>query len=112
MVPEYNLFIDQGTTFTTEITITNDDGISVDLSSATFAAQARKSFTSQTAYPFTITLGNDGTDGKVILSMTAAQTGAMQAGRYVYDAEYKIGEVVVRFLKGLVTIFPSATQGL
>jgi hypothetical protein len=110
MVPEYNLYIDQGTTFSTEITITDDYGNPVDLSSATFAAQARRSFTSTTAYPFTISFATDGTDGAVLLTMTATQTGGMAAGRYVYDADYSIGAVVIRFLRGTVTVFPSATQ--
>lgn len=110
MVPEYNLYIDQGTTFSTEVTITNDDGVPVDLSLATFAAQARKSFTSTVPYPFTVTFASDGTDGRVLLGMSATQTGSMAAGRYVYDAEYNLSGIVVRFLKGLVTIFPSATQ--
>jgi hypothetical protein len=28
----------------------------------------------------------------------------------VYDADYSIGSVVIRFLRGMVTVFPSATQ--
>jgi|SRR6185312_15566585 hypothetical protein len=109
MAAEYNLYIDQGVTFSTEITITDDNGIPVDLSQATLASQVRKSYTSTVSYPFTITV-NDPTTGTVILSMTATQTASMAAGRYVYDAQYNINGTVTRFLKGLVTIFPAVTQ--
>jgi hypothetical protein len=110
MAAEYNLYIDQGVTFSTEITISDDNGIPVDLTNATLASQVRKSYTSTVAFPFTITVLGDPTMGQVVLSMTATQTAAMAAGRYVYDAQYNINGVVTRFLKGLVTIFPAVTQ--
>lgn len=109
MAAEYNLFLDQGVTFSTAITISDDAGNPVDLTNATLASQVRRSFTSTTAYPFTITIA-DAVNGSIILSMTATQTAAMQAGRYVYDAQYNIGGIVTRFLKGLVTILPAVTQ--
>lgn len=109
MASEYNLYIDQGVTFTTEITITNNDGSPVDLTYALLRSQVRKSYTSTVAYPFTITK-IDQTGGVVQLSMTAAQTAAMKAGRYVYDAEYEVDGKVVRYLKGLVTVYPRVTR--
>lgn len=110
MASEYNLYIDQGVTFSTEITIADDFGNPVDLSNATLASQVRKSFISTTAWLFTITV-TDPTNGVVVLSMTADQTGAMKPGRYVYDAQYQLTNGnVVRFLKGIVTIFPAATR--
>lgn len=109
MAAEYNLYIDQGTTFSTQVTIADDFGNPVDLTSASLASQIRRSFIAKTAYPFTITV-NDATSGIITLSLTATQTAAMTAGRYVYDAQYNIGGTIVRFLKGLVTIFPASTQ--
>lgn len=110
MAAEYNLYLDQGVTFATEITISDDSGQPVDLTNATLASQIRKSFTSTVAFPFTVAISGDPTMGQVILSLTATQTGLMSAGRYVYDAQYNINGTVVRFLKGLVTIFPAVTQ--
>jgi hypothetical protein len=110
MASEYNLYIDQGVTFSNSITISDDYGNPVDLTGATLASQVRKSFISTTAWLFTITV-TDPTNGVVVLSMTADQTGSMKPGRYVYDAQYtdSVGNTV-RFLKGIVTIFPAATR--
>lgn len=109
MAAEYNLYIDQGATYTTEIDIANDNGEPVDLTNATILSQMRRSPTSTTAYPFNIVI-TDAVNGKIQFSMTADQTATLSPGRYVYDAQYQINDAVVRFLKGLVTVYPSVTR--
>jgi hypothetical protein len=109
MAAEFNLYMDQGIDFSTEITISQDDGSPVDLTNATIRSQVRRSYTSTVSFPFTITK-MDQVLGKIKLSMTAAQTAGMRDGRYVYDAEYQIGDITIRFLKGLVTVYPRVTR--
>jgi len=103
MATEYNLYIDQGTTFTENITIPN-----VDLTTATIASKMRSDYDSTTATSFTITPISL-TSGQFSISLSATQTAALLSGRYVYDVIYTIGTTVVRWVEGIVTINPMAT---
>lgn len=109
MATKANLVIDQGTTFSTTITITDDDNNIVDLTGYTGAAQLRKHYTSSNSTAFTIAI-TAGT-GEVTLSMTANVTSNIVAGRYVYDCELTSNTgVVSRILEGIVTVTPEVTR--
>ena len=104
-----NIIIDQGTDFSTSIDVIDDNGDIVDLAGYTGAAQLRKHYTSSTATDFTvaITAGS----GTVALSMNAATTNAISAGRYVYDCELTDGSgIVSRIVEGIVTVTPGVTR--
>ena len=104
-----NITIDQGTDFSTSINVTDDNGDAVDLSGYTGAAQMRKHYTSSTASDFTIAI--TAATGVVQLSMNAATTNAISAGRYVYDCELTDGSgVVSRVVEGVVTVTPGVTR--
>lgn len=108
MATKANLVIDQGATFTTTITITDDDGAVIDLTGYTGAAQIRKHYTSLTAIPFTVAVNE--TEGEVTLSLTANQTANISSGRYVYDCELTRSGTVSRVLEGLITVTPQVTR--
>ena len=59
----------------------------------------------------TSVIGSDATSGIVALSMTAAQTGALDAERYVYDVEITQTSTgtVTRVIEGLITVRPNVT---
>lgn len=104
-----NIVIDQGTDFETTIDVIDDNGNIVDLSGYTGAAQMRKHYTSSTATNFTVSITAGA--GLVTLSMNAATTNAIAAGRYVYDCELTDGSgVVSRIVEGIVTITPGVTR--
>ena len=103
-----NLVIDQGATFTTTITITDDDGEVIDLTGYTGAAQIRKHYTSSTAVAFTVVVNES--EGEVTLSLTANQTANISSSRYVYDCELKKSGTVSRVLEGLITVSPQVTR--
>ena len=109
MATKANLLIDQGATFTTAITITDNDGNPLDLTGYTGAAQIRKHYTSLTAINFDFQIAGTG-NSEVILSLTANATGNIVAGRYVYDCELYSGQTVSRVLEGLVTVTPQVTK--
>ncbi len=49
--------------------------------------------------------------GVITLSLTATETAALAAGRYVYDLELvSSGGVVTRLLEGVVTVSPEVTR--
>lgn len=108
MATKANLTIDQGTTFSTTITLTDTNGNPVDLTGYTGASQMRKHFTSSTYYTFTVTLG--GGSGTVMLSMSANTTANIAAGRYLYDVELTHGNDISRVFEGIVTVNPNITR--
>ncbi|OUU24375.1 MAG: hypothetical protein CBB97_11685 [Candidatus Endolissoclinum sp. TMED37] len=103
-----NLLIDQGTTFTLTVDMTNLDGSTKDLTEYTVAAQLRKSYQSNTFTAFTCSHNNTG--GEITMSLTAAQTTALKPGRYVYDLEATSSEETLRVIEGIVTITPEVTR--
>ena len=80
MATVQNIVIDQGTTFSLDINLTNDDGSAKDLTNYTVASQMRKSYEASTATDFT-TVKVDAS-GKVTISLTATQTSAVKAPKH------------------------------
>lgn len=109
MATKANLSIDQGATFTTVVTLTDNDGDVIDISGYSGAAQMRKHFTSSTAKTFTVALG--GANGTITLSMSANTTANIEAGRYLYDVELTDNAgLVSRVFEGIVTVNPNITR--
>lgn len=109
MATKANLVIDQGTTYSTSINLTNEEDQVLDLTGYTGAAQIRKHYTSTNSVSFGVSL--NASEGIITLSLTANQTSTMVAGRYVYDVEITdSSNVVSRVLEGIVTVTPQATR--
>lgn len=109
MATKANLVIDQGATYSTSITLTDNNGDPIDLSLYSGAAQIRKHFTSSSYTAFTVTLG--GTNGTIALSLSANATANLAAGRYLYDVELTDGGGdVSRVFEGIVTVNPNITR--
>ncbi len=103
-----NIVIDQGTTFSLDVNLTNDDTSAKDLTDYTVTSQLRKSYEATTATDFTTAKVNN--TGKITISLTAVQTAALKAGRYVYDIEIASSSETLRVLEGLVTVTPNVTR--
>ena len=109
MGTKVNLLIDQGSTFSTTIDLTDDEGNLVNLTSYTGAGQIRKHYTSSNATNLTVTLG--GANGTVTLGLSANATANLVAGRYVYDVELtQPSGDVTRIFEGIVTVTPQVTR--
>lgn len=104
-----NLAIDQGTTYSVTVSVTDDTGSARDLTGYTGRAQLKRSYYTNTNTAFTITINNP-TGGEIVLSLTADQTTALKAGRYVYDLEIANSTIVERVIEGIVTIYPEVTK--
>lgn len=108
MAAKINIVIDQGTTFNTTYTIHDAQDEPIDFTGYTANSQIRKTYTSSTAYDFTVTLNSI---GQVSLSMSADLTGSITAGRYVYDVEVQdLSGVRSRIVEGLVTVTPQVSR--
>ena len=103
-----NIVIDQGTTFSLTVQLASDDGSPMDLTEYTVSSQLRKSYYTNTYTAFTT--GKVDLSGEVSLSLTAAQTSGLKAGRYVYDVEISSSQETVRVLEGIVTVTPEVTK--
>jgi hypothetical protein len=109
MATKANITIDQGTTFSTTITLADEDNVLIDLTGYTANSQIRKHYSSSNSQSFSVTLG--GIQGTMTLSLTSTQTSNLIAGRYVYDVELtSSSNVVSRIVEGIVTVTPEVTR--
>jgi hypothetical protein len=104
-----NIYIDQGTTFSLSLVVNDQNGDPKDLSDYTVAAQMRKSYYTNTSISFTAAVSLP-EEGEVTISLTAVQTSAIKAGRYVYDIEITGEGETLRVLEGIVVINPEVTK--
>jgi len=106
-----NIFINQHADFNTTVTISDSNGSALDLTSYTALAQIRKTYESTTATAFTATFDSDRTTGKITISLTDTQTGALESGRYVYDLliSGNSGDKT-RVVEGIATVNPSVSR--
>ena len=111
MATVYNLAIDQGTTYSVTVTVSDNTGTARNLANYIGRAQLRKSYYTNSNTAFTVSISNPG-EGEVTLSLTATQTSALKAGRYVYDLELVANatSTVERIVEGIVTVYPEATK--
>lgn len=105
-----NLAIDQGTTYSVTITVTDDTGSARDLTNYTVRSQMRRSYYTNSNVAFSANIASPA-DGTVSLDLTSTQTSALKPGRYVYDVELVSNVATVeRLVEGIVTVYPEATR--
>lgn len=116
----YDFIIEQGATFSRQITWQNEDGSAVNLSGYTIAGKIRRKPSDvQELVSFTCTVTN-AANGVFTFALTAAQTAALptfqtqKPGKeYLecsYDIEATTGGTVYRILEGIVKISPEVTR--
>ena len=106
-----NLTIDQGATFSSDVTVKDANGNAFDLTGYTAEAKMAKGYNStRTRTTMTTTINADPTTGIVTLSLPATETAALDApARYVYDLEITSGATVTRVIEGIINIRPNVT---
>lgn len=109
MATVQNLYIDQGTTFSLSVTVSDQFGDAKNLSEYTAASQLRKSYYSNSSIDFTSEITSPA-DGEVTISLTAEETSALKSGRYVYDIEIYSELETIRILEGIVVVNPEVTK--
>lgn len=111
MATKANLVIDQGTTYSTTLNLTDENGDILNLAGFYANSQIRKWYTSLSAAA-TFTTSINVNSGTVTLSLTSDQTSNITAGRYVYDVELteQSTNAISRIVEGIVTITPQATK--
>lgn len=105
------LFLEQGASFNTSITLDDVSGEAFNLVNYTASSQMRKSYySSNAAATFVVTTGNDPSLGTITMSLSAANTANIYPGRYVYDVYVTSGESRVRVLEGIINVTPQVTK--
>ena len=106
-----DIIIDQGSTYTGKIIVTGDNKLPIDLTGFSARSQIRKAYKSLNATSFHCSI-DDPLSGEIFISLTPAETGAMKAGRYLFDVEiYNIDESdVIRVSEGQVEVTPRSTH--
>jgi len=111
MAQTYNLFLDQGTTFTANIRVLDRSGSAKDLSDYTARSQFRRSYESANASGSFVATIPTGTDGNVVLSLAANVSSNLKYGRYFYDVEIEnSANVIERAAQGILEISPEVTK--
>lgn len=105
------LTINQGATFEETIDLENDDGTPINLANTSFSAQIRKSYYSTNATAnITVDIVTPAANGQIRLSITAANTANIKAGRYLYDLKMvNAANTTTRVVEGIVTVTPQVT---
>jgi len=107
MATKANLNIDQGSTFSTVISLTDDSGNPLDLTAYTAQAEMRTSYASINSISFSTNLYN----GTITLSLNAATTSTLTRSRYVYDVFLTDNSnTITRVLEGVAYVDPAVTR--
>jgi len=105
-----NLYIEQGTTYSTSIVIDDVYNDPYNLSGYTAASQIRYSYYAANSTA-TFATALNASSGTITLSLSAAQTANIAPGRYVFDTIITDGVGnVTRILEGIAEISPSVTR--
>ena len=107
-----NLTIDQGATFSSDVTVKDSNSNAFDLTGYTASAKMAKGYQStKTRTSITCTISADATTGVITLSLTADETANLEEGRYVYDLEIlqTSSSTVTRVIEGIITVRPQVT---
>jgi len=106
-----NLSVDQGSTFSAEIDVTDSSGDPLDLAGYTVAGQLRKTYSSTTSTSFTSSVFS-ASGGVVKIELNATTTNALKAGRYVYDVEITKTSTseITRIVEGQLEVRPGVTR--
>lgn len=103
-------FINQGETFTTQITLDDSNSVGYNLSSFSVNSQAKKSYYSDNVVlQFNSTI-YDAANGIIQLSANSATTANLPAGKLVYDVILTDNsQNVTRVLEGVIHVSPGVT---
>ena len=112
MASYVELLIDQGTTFSNKITLT-DDTTNQPVNVATYivTSQMRRSYASRNSSANIVCSISNAAGGEITMSLGANTTANLRAGRYFFDVKVDKGaNGVSRLVEGMITITPGVTR--
>jgi hypothetical protein len=110
MAARANLRIEQGATFSADITVKDTNGDALNLTNYTAISKIAKGYTSTQTRRFLTTSIATPSNGIVTISLTADETETLEEGRYVYDVQITdASSTVTRVVEGIITISPGVS---
>jgi hypothetical protein len=104
------IVIEQYADFSTTVTINDLQGDYLNLATYSASSQIRKSYYSTTATSLTVQV-TDSANGLLTVSLDAANTSNLSAGRYVYDLVIQSNDnKKTRVVEGIATVIPGVTR--
>ena len=112
MAEYVELFMDQGTDFSTTINIIDDNtNLAVNTGGYIVSSQMRKSLLSVNATASFICTVTDPSTGEITIYMPAANTAALKPGSYFYDVRIiDQANVTSRLIEGVIFVQPGITR--
>jgi hypothetical protein len=105
-----NIVVDRNANFDVTFFITNKDGTPLNMVGYTGEAAFKKSYNATTSVPVSLVFVNR-TAGEIGLSMTAAETAALDRRRYVYDILLTSPQgYKTRVIEGIVEVTPGVSS--
>jgi len=110
MATKANLVIDQGTTFSATLNLTDEFGNPLSLNGFHANSQMRKWYTSSNSVTFNTFINI--ASGTITLELESNTTINIDAGRYVYDVDITENSTntVSRVVEGIITVTPAVTR--
>lgn len=112
MASYVELYMDQGTTFTNIINLTDDTtNAALNIQGYIVRSQMRRSYYSANATANISCVVSDASNGEILMELTAGQTANIKAGRYLFDVEtVDPTNKITRILEGIITVTPEITR--
>lgn len=106
------LYLDQGATFNNIINLTDDiTNAPINIAGYTITSQMKRSYYSSNITANIVCTVTNYSNGEITMSMTAANTAKIKAGRYVFDVKLKDQvNIITRVLEGIITVTPQVTK--
>jgi hypothetical protein len=112
MAAYVELYMDQGATFNNTLNITDDiTNAPANISGYIVRSQMRRSYYSTNASAIINCAITNAANGEIVMSLPAANTSNIKAGRYLFDVETidTVG-TTSRILEGIITVTPEITR--
>lgn len=112
MAAYVELYMDQGATFNNVVNLSDDiTNASVNLQNFVVRSQMRRSYYSANATANIVCIVSNSANGEITMSLDAANTSSIKAGRYLFDLEILDNAgAVTRVLEGIITVTPEVTR--
>lgn len=106
------LYVDQGATFSQNITLTLETtNTSINIAGYTFSSQMRRSYYSSNITANLVCTIMDSANGIVNISLPSSNTANIPSNRYVFDTKaLSPANVTTRILEGMITVTPGVTR--
>jgi hypothetical protein len=108
MATKSHLVIDQGSTYSVTLNVTDINGDPMNLNGYTPHAKIKKWYTSNSSIDFNASINVD--NGSVTLALDSNTTANIAPGRYVYDVVVTDNLSTSRIVEGLVVVTPAVTK--